>query len=717
MKMESTSTPLLALDIGTRKVTGLLLGVADGDTKIVAVETLEHQTRAMLDGQIHDIPRVAEVVSQIRTRLQQQTASSLDAAAVAAAGRLLCTLRGSASMSVQSSQRLREEEILQLEYAAVLQAQQQLLTAPSAKARFAEQFHCVGFSVTRYLLDESPIGNLLGQRGSKAGCEVIATFLPRVVVDSLRGVLEAAGLRLRSLTLEPIAALRMVVPDSLRTLNLALVDVGAGTSDIAITREGMAYAYDMVPVAGDEITEALCQRFLLDFMDGEDLKRKLGGSGKLTIKNILGEKITLATAEVIEALAPALEALGQKIADTILRHNGVAPQAVFCVGGGSLIPGLPAVIARHLGLDESRVTIKGKEMVGLLPDKSRQYRGPELVTPLGIAYTALQREALLFWCVSVNGQKIDVMDLGRGSVADALLAAGIGSRELLGRPGTGVSLEVNEQLLTFPGEMGEIARITVNGSPATLETKIGQGDEIACQPGSPGADAMVNMATLLSKISPFHITLNAVRHGLTPPVYRGGQLLAAEAEFRDRDKLRVLRTMPLSWVLEQLNLTTELDGGAIKVRVNGTEREVPYGPKTVRVNGRAAVHNTPVSDGDLIETRLDGSYPTVSTLTEARSEKIELHVNKQLLSVPVKEVFFKKDGDDVPAETLLFHGDNVEIREVDYERTLADILDLVKLPSPPPSGGNRLVLRINGRDAQFTTPVKNGDLLEIGWSA
>jgi cell division ATPase FtsA len=716
MKMEAGNKHLLALDIGTRKVTGLLLDISAGDRRILAIETQEHLTRAMLDGQIQDIPKVAEVVSQIRARLEQSAGGPLEAAAVAAAGRMLCTMRGKASHRLDSAKRLREQDILQLEYAAVLEAQQQLFSAPGGKRRFTEQFHCVGFSVSGYFLDEAPIGNLLGQQGSLACCEVIATFLPRVVVDSLRGVLGAAGLRLQSLTLEPIAALRMVVPETMRKLNLALVDVGAGTSDIAITREGTAIAYDMVPLAGDEITESLCQCFLLDFLIAEGLKRKLAGNTRLTFRNILGKRIALTAAEVREALTPVLDELGQKIAGAILRHNGTAPQAVFCVGGGSLLPGLPDTIARYLGLDPAKVSVKGKEIISLLPCSPRQYRGPELVTPLGIAYTALQREALHFWRVAVNGQNIDVMDLGRGTVADALLAAGIGSRELVGRFGAGASIEVNGQLLTFPGERGEPARITVNGLPSSLDARICQGDEITCEPGKDGAAARVSVTALLSRLTPFSIRLNGKWYRLAPPVYRGSQLLAGDVWLRDRDKLRVLKTVPLSWVLEQLNLARELDGGTIKVRVNGTEREVPYGPKTIKVNGRAAVRDTAVCEGDLIETCFDGFYPTVSSLTEAKPAQIKLLVNGAPLLVPVREIFFLRNGRDVQAEALLNDGDQVEIREEIYEITVADLLNLIEWQSKPPSGSKRLILLLNGRDAQFTTAVKDGDSFEVGWT-
>ena len=107
------------------------------------------------------------------------------------------------------------------------------------------------------MLDDEVIGNLIDQQGDDAAVEIIATFLPRVVVDSLIKALHRADLELEALTLEPIAAIDVLVPPSMRRLNVALVDVGAGTSDIAITDSGTVIAYGMVSAAGDEVTEAL----------------------------------------------------------------------------------------------------------------------------------------------------------------------------------------------------------------------------------------------------------------------------------------------------------------------------------------------------------------------------------------------------------------------------------------------------------------------------
>ena len=145
----------------------------------------------------------------------------------------------------------------------------------------------MGYSVSQYLLDGQPISELLGQVSPDIGVELIATFLPRVVVNGLFAVLQRAGLEPASLTLEPIAALEVSVPRGMRQLNLALLDIGAGTADIALVRHGRVFAYDMAPLAGDKITDSLCQQYLLDFATGEAVKKQLTSQDEVTFTCLL----------------------------------------------------------------------------------------------------------------------------------------------------------------------------------------------------------------------------------------------------------------------------------------------------------------------------------------------------------------------------------------------------------------------------------------------
>ena len=97
---------IFALDIGTRSVIGIVAEKEADGLKIIATERQEHKTRAMLDGQIHDVPQVAEVITGVKQALAKRT-GPLQHAAVAAAGRALYTMTAEAEMEMMPM-RLRE---------------------------------------------------------------------------------------------------------------------------------------------------------------------------------------------------------------------------------------------------------------------------------------------------------------------------------------------------------------------------------------------------------------------------------------------------------------------------------------------------------------------------------------------------------------------------------------------------------------------------------
>src|SRR5690606_15586345 len=176
-----------------------------------------------------------------------------------------------------------------------------------------------------------------------ASVEIIATFRPTRLVESLISPLERANLAMEALTWAPIAAIKFLSPESMRRLYVALADVCAATSDIAITDKGTVVAYGMVPVAGDEITEAISDQYLLDFKDAEQTKRKNVNEGKATVADILGFETTITYDTLVSDISAQIENLAEAITDEILRLNGRSPRAVMLIGGGSLTPELPKV--------------------------------------------------------------------------------------------------------------------------------------------------------------------------------------------------------------------------------------------------------------------------------------------------------------------------------------------------------------------------------------
>ncbi|MHB8172321.1 MAG: cell division protein FtsA, partial [Thermincolia bacterium] len=391
---------IFALDIGTRSVVGLIVEEIPDGLRVIAYECAEHRNRAMMDGQIHDVEQVAEVIRNIKGRLEAKIGRPLREVAVAAAGRALKTIECEASRDITDLAEITKEDVLALQLQAVQSAQAILLEGEPTE----QAYHCVGYSIVHNYLNGERIGNLIGHQGDYAAVEVLATFLPRVVVDSMFSVLSRVNLEIISLTLEPIAASQVVIPPNMRQLNVALVDVGAGTSDIAISSEGTIVAYGMVPEAGDQLTETICQEYLLDFQEGERVKRRVGQEEIINFKDILGVEHGLAREEIINIINPKVQNLAKKIGEKILALYHKTPQAVIFIGGGSLSPLLPEKLAEYLGLSYQRVAVRDTQAVTGFEGLESYMTGPEFITPLGIAVVAQQGNNLGFDRVTVNGR-------------------------------------------------------------------------------------------------------------------------------------------------------------------------------------------------------------------------------------------------------------------------------------------------------------------------
>lgn len=578
---------IFALDIGTRTVIGIVVAKQSKNYRVLASEIREHRNRAMVDGQIHNVEEVANLVKDIKHSLEQKLDKKLSQVAVAAAGRALYTIKASARKTVSYKQEIEEQEVLYLEWEAVRNALARL-DSEYKKENREWDYHCVGYSVVSYKLDGQIIGCLVGQKGKEIEVNVLATFLPRVVVDSLLTVIKKAGLKLLNLTLEPIAASHVIIPANMRKLNLALVDIGAGTSDIAITKEGSITAYGMVPFAGDEITEALCEAFVLDFDNGEALKREIQKKEILQFVDIFGSATTLERKQVVKPIEPVIEDLAKKIAEKVLQMNGKSPNAVILVGGGSQTPLLKQKLAQCFDLPESRVGIRGSEILHQVMGIDETLLGPHAVTPLGIAINAFEQEGLSLVNVNINGEPIQIFEFEKPTVVKALIEKGFSPSEIYGSPGMALTFEINGKLKIVKGGLGQASEIWVNGNKASLNTMLKDGDKVIFKPGKKGEDAKT------ARISDFitdefitKICVNGKTIEILPDIYINGiKTNDINTEIPDGAKITFsIRSAILSDVFNYISI----------------DAKKPFGSLITKVNGKDADFVTPIKNGDKVE--------------------------------------------------------------------------------------------------------------------
>lgn len=702
---------VLALDIGTRKIAGLLVAAAEEGFELKEAIVEQQLPGAMADGQIHHIDAVAKVIKRIKQKLEESHGRTFHKAAVAAAGRSLRTQTGSSKMSFAANHRLSADEVRALELDGVRDAVEKL--APESADGVMHSYLCVGYSVIQYYLDGEPIGALEGHQGSTAQVDVIATFLPRIVIDSLGTALERAGLEMLSLTLEPIAAMHVVVPPTMRLLNVALVDVGAGTSDLAISAGGTIKAYGMISYAGDAMTTGLAEHFLLDFKVAEKLKVELKPQELSVCHDVFGNELSLTYEEVVEVLRPRVETLAEKIAQEIIALNGSAPKGVILIGGGSRIPGLAELVAQKLNLPENLVRMRDRDSLSIVQG-SPHFSGPEAITPIGIGCTHLDRKAMELIHVTVNDRRLQLLQMPTTTVAEALLHAGLVPSELVGRPGSAYTVELNGRCITLPGSRGKPAVLTRNGEPCDLAAPLADGDHLHVEAGQSGGPPQITLGELVdAQALVVTINCNGSPMEIKPLVSVNGQEQSFDYVLRDRDRIALQPITSFRELFAVLGIPPERE---LAFHLNGEEKTVRV-TLELYVDGVKSPLETAIAPGQEVEyyhrpytvkDLFPGSaqYPVPGIVVEVNGRKVELSHKE-----PAPVV----NGAEVTLDYEIKPQDRVE-----YKPSLTGALgayivtDIFRCYEPDEvfttRGGDILV---NGVKSGFTTPIKHGDVVEL----
>ncbi|GEK33854.1 cell division FtsA domain-containing protein [Kurthia sibirica] len=705
---------LFALDIGTRSVVGIILERHEDHYHVVDLISKEHSERAMVDGQIHNVVYVANVISFIKTQLEEKH-GPLHKVSIAAAGRSLKTEQAATSINIKNRRALTETDIDRLELSAVQEAQANLLQHQKDLA--GNHYYCVGYSVLYYRLDGEEIGSLIDQQGTEASIEVIATFLPRVVVESLIAALKRADLEMDGLTLEPIAAINALIPTTMRRLNIALVDIGAGTSDIAITDKSTVIAYGMVPIAGDEITEALSDHYLLDFPVAETIKKQLTEKTSVTISDILGFDEEIESLEVINIIKPAILNLATKIADEIrILNSNQPPKAVILIGGGSLTPTITKELSRALDLTEQRVAVRTIDAIQGLTREAHVPASPELVTPIGIAIAA-QNTPIKYMSVTVNEQTIRLFELKEMAVTDALLAANIVASKLYGKPGLAMSVTLNNRLLHIPGGHGSPTTIQVNGVEATMKTLIKNGDHIELIEGLDGIGASAMVKDLLDAATELTVMVNDSPYTLAPTIAINGIRATLDTQLKDGDSLTIHQDDCVRSLLTHINQEDVAQQcEPFIVYVNDQKHENPAYCCQIQVNGVPSSLHQAIANGDSV-TWTERKIATIATIAQ------DLHIplfNRCSLDFQGVEVILEAvaarvlcNNKEIALDATVTNGAKLQFITLDLTQwTYQDVFKYTTWQLPENFKGTFELLR-NGEKAQFDTVIFGGDQLAI----
>lgn len=323
---------LVALDIGTEYVKALIGHVSeDGTTvEIVGVGRAHQALSDMQAGAISDIAGVVDNCDKALGQAEDQAGVSVRTAIIGIAGELVkgttTTVRVARKLPTKPLDITEMEKIINLvQDRAQEKAKQQLAWELGGKA---VEVRLVNSALVSIEIDGYPVTNPIGFQGKDVVVQLYTAFAPMIHIGALERTAEELDLDLLAVAAEPFAVARAVIGNNPnQNLSAILMDVGGGTTDIAVINEGGVQGTKMFGIGGRAYTRAVERDLSVDFEKAEELK------------------VSISDNTIPAAKRPAVEAALNKTADvwtggielalgefTKLDH---LPHRIFLCGGGS----------------------------------------------------------------------------------------------------------------------------------------------------------------------------------------------------------------------------------------------------------------------------------------------------------------------------------------------------------------------------------------------
>ncbi|GEM_PF-7085811 len=454
---------LLALDVGTGTVIGILGRKTEGRLKILARESLSYPQRAIEEGRVVDMKAAAQTVRQVVHRLQEESRSTTNVAHFAVPGRGLEIEEVEAELELEEAREITSRDI------------EKLFTGREQKKISGS---IIDETVLDRFVDGEPVIRFEGQYGSRLEARWLIITLRSEEVENKKKVIEASDLVAGQLVLEPKAAVSAAFPDDEFKPRLGLIDFGAGTIDAAIIEDGQVRDFCTALGSGDRLTRELENRLLVDFGEAERVKQKLSFEDEVIYNDIAGSEKTASRSDLVNWLNPLLR---EEIAPLKKWFAKRKPRVVFLAGGGSHYPNLARLVARTLDVQEQNVVNRPPILKSWVEDPKQLVGSPADYTAYGILLMAAQDRGRYSLNLTVNGESIKRL-APPGELKAGDLAGEMGYTTRSPHPDSAIMFSLDGEWITEKIDARLKPLVKINGEEVSYETPLRSGDEVEIHP-------------------------------------------------------------------------------------------------------------------------------------------------------------------------------------------------------------------------------------------
>ncbi|MDX2184492.1 MAG: cell division protein FtsA [Gemmatimonadaceae bacterium] len=378
------------LDIGSAKTTAIIAEVVGEFPKHPEIRVLgvgQSRTTGLRKGVVSDIEETMRAIQKAMTDAERMAGAQVPAVYVGIAGEHVSAMTSSGVVAVSSPEisRADVERVNEVARAQVIPQDRELLHAIPQE----------------YTVDKNEgIRDPIGMIGTRLTTEMYLVTIGASPAMNLRKAVERAGYQIKELVLEPLASALATLTDDEKELGVALIEMGAGTTDLAVFHEGKIRHLGTIPFGGNNVTSDLVHGLGVTQADAERLKEKYGiayeplsppgetislpstvAQGDRRIpRELLAHIIHQRTDEMFDLVQRAIQASG---------YAGRLQAGVVLTGGAAATPGTVELAQDVFGIG-ARVGTPSEGIGGL----SDSVEAPRFATVAGLALYGANRMAL-----------------------------------------------------------------------------------------------------------------------------------------------------------------------------------------------------------------------------------------------------------------------------------------------------------------------------------
>lgn len=341
---------IVGLDVGTTKVTAIVAEIVD-DKDVHVIGIGHAPSRGLKKGVVVNIDQTTRAIAQAVAEAEKMADLIIDYVYVGVAGAHIQSFNSKGVVAISGDDR----DITQADVNRAIEAAKTVAIPPNREIIHILPRH---FTVD----DEQGIRDPVGMSGVRLEVDCHIVMGAVTSVQNLMKAANRAQLDVANIVLEPVASAEAVLTEDEKELGVCLVDIGGGTTDVAIFNSGSIIHSHVIPVGGNHVTNDVAVGLRTTSARAEELKIKYGASRvdlvdpqrTMEVVNAGGdESRTVSVSSLVDIIEPRIEEMFALVGDQIQKSGcyHFLPAGVVITGGGSQLRGLVDTASEVLGLN------------------------------------------------------------------------------------------------------------------------------------------------------------------------------------------------------------------------------------------------------------------------------------------------------------------------------------------------------------------------------